>query len=145
MSPKAFGPRLVRHSVILRDTHRADGTALGDGASGERAIFPRMSDERMNLAEAAPGEFTVSGEIDAHSAESFANALEAAGDDLETIVVDLSGVTFIDSSGLRVLVGAQQRSNAGGPSLVLRSPSHQIVRLLDLAGLAETFDIQSPA
>jgi anti-anti-sigma factor len=51
----------------------------------------------------------------------------------------------MDSSGLRVLVAAQQRSDAGGPGVVLRSPSHQIVRLLDLAGLAETFDIQSPA
>jgi len=104
-----------------------------------------MSDERMNLVEVAPGEITVSGEIDAHSAESFATALEAAGDDVETIVVDLRDVTFMDSSGLRVLVGAQQRSDGGGPNLVLRSPSHQIVRLLDLAGLAETFDIQSPA
>jgi anti-anti-sigma factor len=104
-----------------------------------------MSDERMNLAEVAPGEFTVSGEVDAHSAESFAAALEAAGGDPASIVLDLSGVTFMDSSGLLVLVAAQQRSDAGGPGVVLRSPSHQIVRLLDLAGLAETFDIQSPA
>jgi len=104
-----------------------------------------MSEERMSLAELAPGEFTVSGEIDAHSADRFATALDSVGDDLETIVVDLSEVTFMDSSGLRVLVGAQQRGDAGGPNLVLRSPSHQIVRLLDLAGLAETFDIQSTA
>lgn len=99
----------------------------------------------MQLIEVAPGEFQVSGEIDAHSSESFAEALAAAAERSEAATVDMSGVTFMDSSGLRVLVEAQQRAEAGGPSLVLRSPSRQITRLLDLAGLTENFEIDAPA
>ncbi len=99
----------------------------------------------MQLIEAAPGEFRVSGEVDAHSSEAFGTALEAAGERATTLTVDMSGVTFMDSSGLRVLVEAQQRVEAGGPTLVLRSPSRQIMRLLDLAGLTENFDIDAPA
>jgi anti-sigma B factor antagonist len=104
-----------------------------------------MTDTHMQLVEVAQGEFEVTGEIDAHSSESFASALEAAGELSSVVKVDMSGVTFMDSSGLRVLVEAQQRAEAGGPTLVLRSPSRQIVRLLDLAGLTETFEIDAPA
>jgi len=99
----------------------------------------------MHLVEAAPGEFLVSGEVDAHSSESFATALAAAGEQSEAVIVDMGGVTFMDSSGLRVLVEAQQRAEAGGASLVLRTPSRQITRLLDLAGLTENFQIDAPA
>lgn len=99
----------------------------------------------MHLVEVAPGEFRVAGEVDAHSSESFATALTEAGEQSEAVIVDMGGVTFMDSSGLRVLVEAQQRAEAGGPSLVLRSPSRQITRLLDLAGLTENFQIDAPA
>jgi len=105
----------------------------------------RMPDTRMQLVEVAPGEFQVSGEVDAHSSELFATTLVAAGERSTAVIVDMSGVTFMDSSGLRVLVEAQQRAEAGGPSLVLRSPSRQITRLLDLAGLTENFEIDAPA
>ena len=110
-----------------------------------RAIFRPMADTQMQLVESAPGELQVSGEIDAHSSASFGSALVAAGQDSRAVKVDMSGVTFMDSSGLRVLVEAQQRAEAGGPTVVLRAPSRQIVRLLDLAGLAETFEIDAPA
>ncbi len=99
----------------------------------------------MQLVEVTPGEFRVSGEVDAHSSESFASALIAAATQSTEVKVDMSGVTFMDSSGLRVLVEAQQRAEAGGPSLVLRSPSRQITRLLELAGLTENFEIETPA
>ena len=99
----------------------------------------------MQLVEVSPGEFSVSGEVDAHSSESFATALVAAGEQATAVVIDLSGVTFMDSSGLRVLVEAQQRAEAAGSTLALRSPSRQIVRLLDLAGLTENFEIDAPA
>jgi len=104
-----------------------------------------MSDTRMQLVEVAPGEFKVSGEVDAHSAESFGTALTTVGDQTTAVMVDMSDVTFMDSSGLRVLVEAQQRAESGGPSLVLRSPSRQITRLLDLTGLTENFQIETPA
>jgi anti-sigma B factor antagonist len=95
----------------------------------------------MNISETGPGRYSISGEIDAHSAPSFAEAV--ARTSVERLVVDMSAVSFMDSSGLRVLVEVQQRSLDGGPSLTIVDPSHSVVRLLELAGLDEQFDIGS--
>lgn len=81
------------------------------------------------------------GEIDAHTAPELAAHLDplpgASGD----VVVDLAGVTFIDSSGLRVLVEAHHRSSESGRRLALRSPSPAVVRLLEISGLADHLDV----
>ncbi len=56
------------------------------------------------------------------------------------VSVDLSKVTFVDSSGLRVLVRAHRRHHAGG-GLVVVSPSEPVSRLLDITGLRSEFQI----
>ena len=91
---------------------------------------------RLNIDRTGDGRFDVVGEIDAHSAPALAAALEESTAD--TIVVDMSGVTFMDSSGLRVLLALTERSS---PSLRLAQPSRPIMRLLEVSGLVDHFDI----
>ena len=57
------------------------------------------------------------------------------------VTVDLSGVDFIDSSGLRSLLGASRRARDRGQDLVLRSPSAGVARLLALTGTTELFRV----
>ena len=64
--------------------------------------------------------------------------LTAALADLSVDHVELSGVSFLDPSGLRVLRQAHQSRPHG---LTLRSPSRCVRRLLDLAGHSDTFRI----
>jgi anti-anti-sigma regulatory factor len=52
-------------------------------------------------------------------------------------VLDLQGVTFIDSSGLHALV----RPTLDGHPVVLRRPSRAVEMLLDLAGATALFEI----
>ena len=63
-----------------------------------------MADEgsRLTIERNADG-WTIAGEIDAHSAPSLATALSEMPD-VGKVVADFSGVSFMDSSGLRVLV-----------------------------------------
>lgn len=75
----------------------------------------------------------VTGEIDAYTAPALAAALAAA--DHPELVVDLSGVEFVDSSGLRVLLEAHQTRQADGRTLVLAQPSPAVQRVLDVAGV----------
>lgn len=75
------------------------------------------------------------GDIDAHTAPDLWSALEAMSAD-GAVAVDLSGVSFIDSSGLRVLVRAHRRQGDGQGSLTLVNPSQAVARLLDITGLA---------
>jgi anti-sigma B factor antagonist len=92
---------------------------------------------QLSIREADPGVFIVTGEIDAHSAP----ALEARLGEAKcgSVVLDLSGVEFIDSSGLRVLVTQQQRRTAQGHHFAVADPSVCVQRLFDMVGLTEFF------
>jgi anti-anti-sigma factor len=83
----------------------------------------------------------VSGEIDAHSAPMLAERLSGCSGAETDIVIDLSGVTFMDSSGLRVLIDIRQRLEATPHRLVLASPSDSVIRLLEVAGLDGHFTL----
>ena len=55
-----------------------------------------------SIIEVGPGVFEVIGEIDAYSAPALVERFTTVG--VDTLVLDLAGVTFMDSSGLRVVV-----------------------------------------
>jgi anti-sigma B factor antagonist len=81
------------------------------------------------------------GQIDLYSAPTFKSALVGAIEDgANELVVDLSDVDFMDSTGLGVLVGIRKRLSALGGALAIVSPA-QIRRIFEIAGLATRFDI----
>ncbi len=81
---------------------------------------------------------TLTGELDPHTAPMLAEELEAAAHDGATsVVLILSGLGFIDSSGLRVLISANRDITDRGGRLVLRSPSETVRRLLEITGLLD--------
>lgn len=91
----------------------------------------------------------LAGELDPHSADALADALDGlapgeggAGGGLERVVLDLSGIEFIDSSGLRVVLAARERLAAEGAALVLRAPSEAVHRLLEITDLLDRLDIE---
>jgi anti-anti-sigma factor len=53
-------------------------------------------------------------------------------------------VSFIDSSGLRVLIELSERATALGARVVLASPSRSMARLIELTGLDDLFVVESP-
>ena len=82
---------------------------------------------------------TVRGEIDMDNAGEFVDTMmRIAG----AAVVDLSEVTFIDSTGVHGLMRAQQAARQRGYDLILRHPSTAVRRVLELAGLIDTFKIE---
>jgi anti-sigma B factor antagonist len=84
---------------------------------------------------------TVEGELDLSSAPSLKWALSDVHDAGHTcVVVDLSLVTFIDSTALGVLVGAQ-RSFGSGTRLAVVCTHVAVLRIFELTGLDGTFHI----
>ena len=81
------------------------------------------------------------GEIDLSSADQLRDAIGAAlrSDSTRTIVIDLSDVTFIDSTGVKELI----RPTMDGHSVVLRRPSEPVQRALKLSGLYSTVSIEA--
>lgn len=53
------------------------------------------------------------------------------------IVLDFSGVSFIDSSGIAVLVRAENRLREQGRHIRVRSPRSQALRVFEVTGLTE--------
>ena len=81
---------------------------------------------------------TLTGELDPHTAPLLSDeldALVAAG--VESVVLELTELGFVDSSGLRVLIGTDRDLRDRGGRLVLRSPSDTVLRLLEITGLAD--------
>ncbi len=84
----------------------------------------------------------VNGDLDAQTSSTLDVAVAeqlAAG--CTEIVLDLSGLQFVDSSGLRSMVLA--RGPQGDGRVVLRGPSPSVRRLLDITGLTEVFIIEN--
>ena len=93
-----------------------------------------------------PAVLQARGEIDVASAPEFHDALSGLIDQGPAIlVVDLSEVSFIDSTGLGVLVSAEKQTRADGHELRLVVTHPQITRLLELTGLNEVFTVVSSA
>ena len=84
----------------------------------------------------------VRGEIDMATAGQLWTALEAAMDACSKVEVDLRETTFIDSSGLAVLVKAHHRSGRAPDAIVVREPSAAIRKILALAGMDKLFDLR---
>lgn len=86
----------------------------------------------------------VRGELDIHTApELRQQLLRLAGQGVSHLVVDVAGVTFIDSTALGVLIGALKRLRQAGGDLVLQSPSSGVRMVLEMTGLNQVFQIHA--
>jgi anti-sigma B factor antagonist len=81
----------------------------------------------------------VTGEVDAASADGFEARLTAALPSSPSVVLDLSGVSFMDSSGLRALMTIHAEVASRGGSIELSATSSAVDRLLSVTGLTDQF------
>lgn len=81
----------------------------------------------------------LSGELDHHGAAAVADKLKAAAEDLavHTLVVDMAKVTFMDSSGIGLLLGRYRTMQQKKGKFLLKNPSEQIFKILRMAGMAK--------
>jgi anti-sigma B factor antagonist len=95
----------------------------------------RESHKRVEL-------FTVTGRIDSSNANEFDTAVKGALDEGRyNLVLDLSGVSYMSSAGLRVLVAALRECKKlpNNGDVRLTSPSERVAEVLELAGLNDMF------
>ena len=84
------------------------------------------------------------GEIDLATVGDLDDALRAAeARGPASIVVDLSAVSMLDSTGLRCLVSAHERSLEAGRELLIRAGTARLRRLFEAAGLADRLPLTS--
>lgn len=87
----------------------------------------------------------VSGEVDIQTSPILDDHLQrvlAEGHD--SLVIDLSEVTFLDSTGLSVLINALKRCQGAGGRMRLESPRPHVRRVFEVTGLSDVFDVGDP-
>jgi anti-sigma B factor antagonist len=83
---------------------------------------------------------TVVGDVDLGTASRLSDeAVTALGTETPNVVFDLGGVTFLDSSGLKVLVATQKRAALAGGSMSLAAVPHVVMRVLTVTALDKVF------
>jgi anti-sigma B factor antagonist len=87
----------------------------------------------------------VAGELDLAASSDLRAALTDVLDGGSDVAVDLSAVTFIDSTALAVLVHACAEAAVAGTRMVVINPSPVVLRILQLSGLLTMLDIEGSA
>jgi anti-sigma B factor antagonist len=85
-------------------------------------------------------ELSLRGELDLTSVPVFERELEAAqASEIDHLVIDLSGLEFMDSTGLRALLLVRERAASDGHQLTLRRCPRQVQRVLELTKTVDAF------
>ena len=103
-----------------------------------------MSDMDLSIAvESMPRVelVTVNGRIDSSSAGDFEKQLEdITNTNRYNLILNLAGVSYMSSAGLRTLVKVKKACSRGRGDLRLSQPSSRVQEVLDLAGLTSIFE-----
>lgn len=84
----------------------------------------------------------VTGDLDCYTAPQLRDALlQLVADGSTEVVLDVGRCSFIDSTGLGVLVGGLRRLRQDGGDMVLRAPTPTTVTLLEVTGVIKLFEI----
>jgi anti-sigma B factor antagonist len=86
---------------------------------------------------------TVEGEVDLYSSPELREAvLEAVPRSSDGVVVNLAGVSYMDSSGVATLVEGLRSAKKHDRSFALESPSAAVTKVLELARLDRVFEVR---
>jgi stage II sporulation protein AA (anti-sigma F factor antagonist) len=86
----------------------------------------------------------LAGDVDFAAHAALSEQIAALAGLGRAIVVDCAQVTFLDSMGLRALVGGLQTAAERGLGFELADPSPPVLRVIELSGTAEWFTIRGP-
>jgi len=90
----------------------------------------------LSLEQTGPRAFRASGEVDLSNVDTLRELLGGATDGPGDLVIDLSGITFMDSQGIRVVIEIARRLEGLGRLIVLK-PSRPVARIFELMGIAK--------
>ena len=115
----------------------ADTADPSQQPQGDTATYMAATDEAVIRLDSGDGSRTLSvdGEIDLTNSGTLDDLLRQAMENARRVVIDLRGLRFVDSSGIRSLAAGARFASANGCDLVVRRPRSEARRILELTGL----------
>lgn len=85
----------------------------------------------------------IAGELDHHTAGHLRDKIdkEIAKNGVKELILDLANLTFMDSSGIGVIIGRYKNIKALGGKLFIKNPNLQIDKLLSISGIKKIVPI----
>ena len=83
----------------------------------------------------------IEGRLDTTSAPELEKTINGEGDALKNLVLDFSGVEYISSAGLRVLLSAQKKMNVQG-HMELTNVKEAVMDIFEMTGFADILEIK---
>ena len=100
--------------------------------------MPQTPFEIVSENEAQNARLVLSGELDIATVPRVEDAVNAAlTGTVRTLTIDLSGLSFVDSSGLRMFIVLDQRARAEGWKLCLIRPDTRVLTVFRVSGVEE--------
>ena len=99
------------------------------------------------LTSAGDALIALAGELDLSGAPELDQEIEALSQnpDVRRVILDLRGLEFLDSSGLRVVALADRRLSAGGRTLALIRGSDSVQRVFEITRMVERLAFVEPS
>jgi anti-anti-sigma factor len=83
----------------------------------------------------------VSGDLDLATVETLRSCLESVDGNVGEISLDLADLTFLDSTGVALMVGAHRALESDGRSLTLCNPRAQVAKVIELSGVTAAIPV----
>lgn len=99
----------------------------------------------MNIATTIDGNkatMIIDGKLSVSTSPDLEREIAALPETVNEFVLDLSGLEYISSAGLRVLVSTQKLATQRGGSMVLLNPREEVSEVFDMTGLSDVFTIK---
>ena len=84
----------------------------------------------------------ISGDVDLDKTDEFRNQVFNAFDKEHKVILDMSQVSYIDSSGISVLIESHQKAQELGKDFVILKPSESVTSVIEMAKLDTFFVIE---
>ncbi len=96
-------------------------------------IAKKLEDKKLTIS--------IDGRLDTSTAPELDEELKASLDGVEELVMDFSGMEYISSAGLRVLLSAQKVMNAQG-ELIVTGANDTVMEIFDITGFTDILTIR---
>jgi anti-anti-sigma factor len=120
--------------------------AMGETAA-DPSTDPRLSVELQVAPAPAPVRIILTGELDSEEVTRLHQAVAhlPLDGDRRDLRVEAPELTFIDSAGIRALLSFRERAAESGVRVRIDRVTHNVYRVMEIAGLLDVFSISDPA
>ena len=82
----------------------------------------------------------ITGRLDTTTAPNLESVINELSEDTKELIFDMSGVEYISSAGIRVLLGAYKKANSAEGKVRIEKTNDMVREVFEMTGLSEMLD-----